>query len=92
MNTRPSLTSRWQAGDRTCARGAIELVLCFRVEVNGALGLRREVSLVSRRFAAVIRAEIEQRLIAFGFVDHCGATLTAAFVQPRSIGFTGKPA
>ena len=39
-------------GDRTRSRGAIELVLCFRVEVIGALSLRRQSSLVSLRFAA----------------------------------------
>ena len=33
----------------------------------------------------------KQRLIALGFVDHCGATLTAAFVQPRRLDSQRSP-
>jgi hypothetical protein len=45
------------------------LVLCFRAEVGRASAIP-EPSSVTRRITAVIRAEIEQRLIALGFVDH----------------------
>jgi hypothetical protein len=73
----------------------LQFLVIFRAQVgrlSWVASAASEASWVSRRIAAVIHAEIEQRLIAFGFVDHCGATLTATFVQPRSIGFAGKPA
>ena len=79
-------------GDRTRSGGAIELVLCFRVEVIGALGLASRGFLGLPGALQAIRAEIETAVDRSRLRRSCGATLTAALVQPLSIGFTGKPA